>query len=192
MLMSLTTNNDRTGQQLVARVFAHVHLSSQENDVEITKHKVVTIQYILTSDQQIVQETTEDDPFTFLFGVGETLPSFEAQLENKVKGDKVSFALTAEEAYGERVDEMVQEVDMEAFQGAPEGALEVGKILPMQMVDPNTHLSQTVFGTILEINTEFVKMDFNHPLAGQPLEYEVEILDVRDATPSEIDHGHVH
>ena len=190
--MSLTTNNDRTGQQLVARVFAHVHLSSQENDVEITKHKVVTIQYILTSDQQIVQETTEDDPFTFLFGVGETLPSFEAQLENKVKGDKVSFALTAEEAYGERVDEMVQEVDMEAFQGAPEGALEVGKILPMQMGDPNTHLSQTVFGTILEINTEFVKMDFNHPLAGQPLEYEVEILDVRDATPSEIDHGHVH
>ena len=106
--MSLTTNNDRTGQQLVARVFAHVHLSSQENDVEITKHKVVTIQYILTSDQQIVQETTEDDPFTFLFGVGETLPSFEAQLENKVKGDKVKATCENVKMKGEREGEKVK------------------------------------------------------------------------------------
>ena len=159
----------------------------------IEKNKVVVLTYRLSVGGELIQETSKDEPFAFIHGIGQTLPAFDGHLENKGQGDAFEFTLTPETGYGAYNPQLIQDVATAAFEGAPEGTLTIGNTLPMQLMDErNPGQSQTVFGTITEMNEEIVKMDFNHPLAGKTLDFSGEILEVRDATPTELEHGHVH
>lgn len=162
--------------------------------MEIQEKNVVTLTYTLVLDSgEVVDKATEEKPFAFIHGIGMTLPAFDSALKGKKLGDKFEFSLTPEEGYGVYNEGMIQNLDKAIFAEAPEGTLVLGKTLPMQVGDPNNPQGvQTVFGTIAEITDTKVKMDFNHPLAGKGLNFSGIILEVREATKSELDHGHVH
>ena len=155
------------------------------------KH-VVTLTYQLKNDNgELLDQTTEEKPFAFIHGLGMTLPAFDAGLQGKSAGDTFEFSIEAANGYGEYNDQNIAEVPLDVFAEAPEGTLVVGASLPMQFMDPNGN-PQTAYGAIVEITDAAVVMDFNHPLAGQNLNFSGTILEVREATNTELDHGHVH
>lgn len=156
--------------------------------MKISPESVVTLSYRLENDKkELVDEASNEQPFAFIHGIGQTLPEFDKNLEGLGKGENFAFSLTAEEAYGEYNDELKVEIPRANFEGAPEGSLVVGKTLPMDDGQGNPLL-----GTVIEVNDLSVRMDFNHPLAGQNLHFSGEIIDIREATETELDHGHVH
>lgn len=159
----------------------------------IEKNKVVSLNYKLTRDNnqgELIEETYGSQPLTFLYGLGQMIPKFEEELNGKKTGDKFSFGIKAAEAYGENNAQMV--VDLPASIFMVDGKIDtntvkVGAVLPMQ--DNEGHQMN---GMVVEMNDETIKMDFNHPLAGQDLFFDGDIVEVRDATAEELEHGHVH
>lgn len=161
--------------------------------MEVTKDKVVSVTYELRKDSsqgEIVETVTEEKPLIFLYGAGGLLPKFEENLNGLSKGEQFAFELSAEEAYGEVNRDAIINVPMQAFEingQVDEGLLSVGNVIPMQDTNGNK-----LNGIVLERNTENVKMDFNHPLAGDKLYFQGKISDIRDATEEELQHGHAH
>ena len=155
--------------------------------MEIQEKRVAVITYMLKGDDgSVIQEATKENPFAFIHGVGQVLPAFDAALLGKVKGDGYAFSLDAEHGYGNYDDSRVEEIDAQIFAEAPAEYIVIGATLPMEF---NGH---TVFGTITEIRSDAVVMDFNHPLAGKNLHFSGMVLEVRDASEEELSHGHVH
>lgn len=161
--------------------------------MKIDKNKVVSVNYLLTKKDtgETIEQTSTERPFVFLFGTGGLLEDFETNLFNKQVGDTFDFFIDHERGYGVYDERFLAEVPMSAFvdeQGNfDEENIKVGVTLPM--VDNE---GQPLYGTVLEITDVHVKMDFNHPLAGQDLHFKGEVLEVRDATADELAHGHVH
>lgn len=155
--------------------------------MEIQEKTVAVVTYLLKGDDGVlIQEATRENPFAFIHGLGQVLPAFDAALQGKVAGDLYEFRLTAEEGYGEYDDSRVEELDPQIFAEAPPEYIVLGATLPMEF---NGH---TVFGTITEIRTDAVVMDFNHPLAGKNLHFSGVVIEVRNASEEELSHGHVH
>ena len=154
---------------------------------------VVTLTYELRQQDEngaMIQKVEKNRPFVHLFGAGTLLPAFEENLEGLLPGDEFGFHLSSEEAYGESSPEAIIEVDKSIFEfegKVEEDPLTVGKSIAMQDQDGNP-----IDGIVMEIREDSVLMDFNHPLAGQPLYFSGTILDVREATDDEVAHGHVH
>ena len=152
--------------------------------MQISKNKVVSISYTLKNNDGHVIDTNEGkQPLMFLQGNGNLIIGLEEELEGKAKGDKLQVSISPEKGYGVRDENLIQEVPMSAFGGQK---VEAG----MQFTAESQHGVQVV--TITEVATENVKVDANHPLAGQTLNFSVEVLGVREATAEELDHGHVH
>ena len=119
------------------------------------------------------------------------MADFESNLKGKKAGDKFDFEIAAAKGYGVRKEEHVINVPIDAFK-QPDGTinlneLKIGNVLPMSDNQGN-HLR----GTITEVTSSHVKMDFNPELAGMDLHFTGEILNVRNASAEELDHGHVH
>lgn len=161
----------------------------------ITDDKAVTVNYYLTASknnapEELIEETSKDHPFVFLFGYGSVLPDFESNLSGKSKGDKFDFKISAKNGYGDFEKDYVVSIDKAAFfvDGKfDDSRVKVGHDLEMSDADGNP-----LMGRVISITDAAVEMDFNHPLAGYELHFIGEVLDVRDATPEELDHGHVH
>lgn len=161
----------------------------------ITKNKVVSVNYHLSSKfendpEELVEQTSAEHPFVFLYGAGGLIPTFEKELDGKKAGDKFDFHIPAADGYGMYNDEYVAEIPKSAFliEGKfDETQITVGKEVPMMDAEGNQ-----MFGLVLEVAEQHVAMDFNHPLAGHDLHFVGEVLEVRDATEEEISHGHVH
>jgi FKBP-type peptidyl-prolyl cis-trans isomerase SlyD len=159
----------------------------------VAENKVVSMTYTLREENstgQMIQKVTEERPFVYLFGIGGLLPAFKSNLEGLNTGDDFSFILQKDEAYGLPSDENIIRLDKKIFEidGVfDEAAIKVGEIIPME-----DEQGYPLTGRILEVAPESVLVDFNHPLAGLNLYFEGKILDVRDATSEELDHGHVH
>lgn len=157
------------------------------------QNKVVSVNYTLKNKNtgEQVEQTSKEQPFVFIFGIGGLLPDFESNLSGKKAGDTFDFFIEAAAGYGTRHEDHVVMIPVNAFQGEDgkldEENVKVGVTLPMVDNEGNR-----MYGQVLEINDEFVKMDFNHPLAGEDLHFAGEVLDVREATADEIAHGHVH
>jgi len=149
-------------------------------------NKVVTMKYTLKDDDGIVIDSTQDgQPFSFLSGGQQILPKLEEAVGEMIIGSKKTVKLAPADAYGDYDETAVQTVKKDAF---PENTnLEVGL-----SYFSNTPDGQQVRFTITKVLGENITLDFNHPLAGRDLEFDIELLDVRDATPEEIEHGHVH
>jgi len=153
--------------------------------MQISKHKAVAIEYTLTNDSGEVLDTSEgQDPLSYLHGAGNLISGLEQALEGKATGDELKVTVSPEDAYGERMDELVQKVPRDRFEGADE--LEVG-----MRFQASSDRGDTLV-TIAEVSDDEVTVDGNHPLAGQTLHFDVKIVDVRDASEEEIDHGHIH
>jgi FKBP-type peptidyl-prolyl cis-trans isomerase SlyD len=149
--------------------------------MQIAKHKVASIHYTLTNNEGEILDTSKGrEALHYIHGIGNLIPGMEEGLEGKVKGDKFDIKVSPEKGYGTKEAEMIQKVPRSAFGAQP---VEVG----MQFQTDN---GQTV--TITHIGLNEVTVDGNHPLADVHLNFDVEIMDVREATAEEIEHGHVH
>lgn len=153
--------------------------------MEITTQKVVTIDYTLTDEQgEVIESNADGQSLAYIHGVGALIPGLEEALKGREEGETVEVTVPPEKAYGERREDMIQTVPKDRFD--TERDLEVG----MQFQARSQQGTQVV--TVTGVEEEDVTVDANHPLAGQTLNFEVEIKEVRDATEEELEHGHVH
>ena len=153
--------------------------------MQIAKNKVAAIDYTLTSDEGEVLDSSEgQEPLWYLHGVGGIIPGLERELEGKQAGDQLVVTVIPADGYGDRNDELEQEVSRDQFEGADE--LELG----MQFQVESDAGPMVV--TVVEIDDDVVTIDGNHPLAGEKLNFDVTVREVRDATDDELSHGHVH
>jgi FKBP-type peptidyl-prolyl cis-trans isomerase SlyD len=149
-------------------------------------NKVITFNYTLKDEEgTILDSSTNKEPMSFISGSNLVIPKLEEALSGMIIGSKKNVKIAAADAYGEYSEDAVQKVKKEQF---PEDAkIDVGM----------TYLANSPDGKqmpflVSEVNDQEITIDFNHPLAGKDLEFDVELLDVRDATPEEMQHGHVH
>ena len=159
----------------------------------IEQNSVVSVNYTLcekASGKQ-VEQTSKEHPFQFIFGTGGLLEDFENNLRGKKVGDTFDFFIEHSRGYGKRDEQHVVQIPLEAFQDEDgkfdHENVKVDVTLPMQDNEGNR-----LYGKVIDINTEHVKMDFNHPLAGTDLHFTGEVLEIRAATADELAHGHVH
>lgn len=151
--------------------------------MKIEKGKFVTLSYILTVDGKVADQATAENPLGFVFGEGYLLPAFEKNIDGKKKGDKFEFTLTPAEGYGTANPEMLIELGQDVFMvngKVEEGLLVVGNEIPMMTAD-----GMRLIGRVIEVGSETVKMDFNHPMADKTLNFSGEILEVREATEAD-------
>lgn len=148
---------------------------------EISKNKVVRVHYTGTHPEsgEVFDSSEGKDTLAFLVGQKQMIPGFERELMGLKQGEKTEFTLPPEDAYGAHDSDKVQQIPVETFGGI---APEVGMTL----------LSDLGPFVVTEINDELVTVDFNHALAGKSLTFNVEVIEVRDATEEEISHGHAH
>ncbi len=160
-------------------------LSEQKNPQIIADDVVVTLEYTLTVNGEVLDSSKDSGPIVFLQGYQNIVPGLEKALYGMKVGDKKSVKVTPAEGYGDVDPEAVMELPKSEF--PEEIPLEVGVELDIQDED-----GEIMTATIVSVNKNSVKLDFNHPLAGQELNFDVEIADLREATEEEIQHGHVH
>jgi FKBP-type peptidyl-prolyl cis-trans isomerase SlyD len=153
--------------------------------MKIEDNKVVQMHYHLTDEKGTVLDSSQGrEPLSYIHGAGNIIIGLEKQLTGKVAGDKVNAVVAPAEGYGERDDNLVQVVPKSGFQGDEE--LTVGMQVQVGSQQGNT------IATVAKIEEEEVTLDVNHPLADVTLTFDVEVVEVRDATKEELDHGHVH
>ncbi|MDB5969514.1 MAG: peptidylprolyl isomerase [Hydrocarboniphaga sp.] len=153
--------------------------------MQIADRCAVSFHYTLKNDAGEVLDSSEGStPLAYLHGQGNIVPGLESALAGKSAGDKLSVKVSAAEGYGERDARLVQDVPRRAFQG---------------IKDIKPGMSFTADGpqgpsrvTVTRVAGDMVTVDGNHPLAGENLNFDVEITDVREASAEELEHGHVH
>ncbi|HHE54816.1 MAG TPA: peptidylprolyl isomerase [Caldithrix abyssi] len=153
--------------------------------MQITDNKVVSIHYTLKNDAgEVLDSSIGQQPLAYLHGRKNIISGLENALTGKNVGDKFHVDVPPEEAYGERNDTLFQELPREVFQG-------VDNIEPgMQFYSETPEGVQMI--TVTKVEGDTITVDANHPLAGQTLHFDVEVMDVREATEEELQHGHVH
>lgn len=154
--------------------------------MQISQDKVVSIHYTLTNTQGETLDSSHGrgEPLAYLHGHGNIIPGLENALAGKQAGDKLNVKVEPSEGYGERHDQLVQQVPRTAFEG-------VDHLEPGMQFQAETGMGMRLF-TITEVQDEQVTIDGNHPLAGETLQFDVEVTEVRDASSEELEHGHVH
>ena len=152
----------------------------------IQANKVVSVNYTLKdSEGVIIDSTANSPPFAYISGSEQILSKLEEEVSGMIIDSRKNIKLTASEAYGDYDEKDVQQAKRDQF---PEDFnLEVG----MRYVANSPDGKHMPF-VITEISDNVITIDFNHPLAGKNLEFEVELVDIRDATAEEMNHGHVH
>ncbi|TDO98680.1 FKBP-type peptidyl-prolyl cis-trans isomerase [Marinomonas balearica] len=153
--------------------------------MQIAPNKVVSMHYTLTDETgETIDSSVGQDPLLFISGAQNIIEGLDNALQGKVTGDSLKVEVQAEEGYGPIHQELIQLVPRENFEGVDD--IEVG----MQFMAQTPGGQQPV--TVIAIEEDGVMLDGNHPLAGKVLNFDVEIVEVRDATEEEIEHGHAH
>lgn len=150
----------------------------------IKKDSAVRFNYILKDEDGNVIDQSQGEPLAYLHGHNNIIPGLEKHLEGKKAGDKLNADIEPVDAYGDYQDQAVQEVPRSNFQG-------VEDIQPGMQFQSESN-GQTMLVTVKDVNDEIVTVDANHPLAGKKLNFDVDVVDVRDATEEELSHGHAH
>lgn len=155
--------------------------------MKIENNKMVSLIYELregNSEGRIIETLTEDGPLSFVYGTGRLLPLFESNISSLSEGDSFTFTLDSESAYGEKMEDMIVNVPRAVFETdgkLNEDICRVGSEVPMMDTDGNP-----LNGVISEITDTYVRMDFNHPMAGVALFFKGKIVGIRDATEHEL------
>ncbi len=154
--------------------------------MQVEKNKVVSIDYTLKDDEGNLLDSSEGNaPLAYLHGKGNIIPGLENELEGKQTGDSLSVRVEPKEGYGERNDALTQVVPRQMFQGTD--TIEVGMQFHAADEQGNTQVI-----TVTAVDGDDITVDGNHPLAGVALNFDVKVVDVRDATEEEMAHGHAH
>ena len=153
--------------------------------MKISENKVVVLHYAVSdSEDTLIDSSYDHSPLSIIQGSGYLIPGLEDALIEHVVGDKFEVEVSAENAYGDRHDEFVQTVPKSMFESVED--LAVGSQLRATTDDGE----QTVI--VIDVTDDEITVDGNHPFAGIDLKFEVDILEVCDATEDELKHGHVH
>jgi FKBP-type peptidyl-prolyl cis-trans isomerase SlyD len=145
--------------------------------------KIISFNYTLKNTQGEVLDSSSDGPLAFLEGAGQIIPKLEEAILKMTPGQKETVNLSAEEAYGMPDEKMKMSVPRQEMAHL---TIEVGGFLKLELAD------QDKIVRIAEITEEYVTIDGNHPLAGQALIFNIELVSSRAATEEEIEHGHAH
>ena len=152
----------------------------------IIKNKVVSLSYCLKDAQgKELDRTDTDKPMTYLHGGGAIVPGLENALSGLQIGEKKEVTVKPEEGYGEILDDLKMNVERKMFPAAQKIAL--GMQFMAELGDGRKHPF-----TVVEMRDNEIHIDGNHPLAGQTLYFSLEVMEIRDATSEELEHGHSH
>lgn len=151
--------------------------------MNISKGKAVFVEYVLSEGDQVLESTKGQEPFSYLHGMNSIIAGLEKALEGRAKGDSFSVTIPPEDAYGEHLEGMTQEVSKSMF---GDNDVNVG----LQFHAQTNQGDQVV--TVTAIDGDAVTIDGNHPMAGKTLTFALTVKNVRDATETEIEHGHIH
>lgn len=152
--------------------------------MKVENNKMVAVDYKLTVNGEVVDQSQEGAPLQFVCGTGMLLPKFEEAIIGKEVGDKVEFTLEPKDGYGEVNPEAVVDLPKSLFEVegvVADDLLVVGNHIPMADAAGNR-----MVGVVKAVSEESVNMDFNHPMAGSTLNFEVEVAMVRDVTPEDL------
>lgn len=161
--------------------------------MNISKNKVVSLSYELrleSKDGEIIETVGADRPLAFIFGNDSMIPGFERNIEHLKTGDDFAFLVKCEDAYGPALEEALVDIPKTAFivdGQIDEDMLYEGNVVPMADSQGNQ-----MDGVIAEVKDDTVVVDFNHPLSGDDLFFSGTVLEVREATAEELEHGHLH
>ena len=154
--------------------------------MQISRNTVVTIDYTLKDDKGTVIDSSEgNEALAYLHGADNIIPGLESALEGKTAGEALTVTVTPEDGYGTRNLELIHQVPRNMF---PEDEdIVVGVQYHAQGQE-----GEVITFMVTAMEGDSVTVDANHPLAGEQLHFDVQIVEVRDASDEEIDHGHVH
>ncbi len=153
--------------------------------MQIGKNKVVSFNYTLKDHNDVTIDSTEGkQPLTYLHGHEGILKSLEDHLVNKKEGDTFQITIEPEKGYGVRQDKLMQSISKKNFEN-------IDEIHPGMQFDAKGSNGPMVV-TVIRVDEDEVIVDGNHPLAGVTLSFDIEVVSIRDAESSEIEHGHVH
>ena len=152
----------------------------------IGKNSVVSVNYTLTDDAGKVLDSSDGTkPMVYLHGSGSIVPGLEKALVGKGEGDSLKVRVEPAEAYGELIPDGIKTIERSAFEGVD--VVEVGMAFEAQAPDGSAqHIMVT------KVEGDNVTININHPLAGVALNFDIKILNVREATKEELYHGHSH
>ncbi|MBN4079350.1 peptidylprolyl isomerase [Beggiatoa alba] len=151
----------------------------------IAENKVVTLHYTLTDNEGTVIDQSDDGSFLYLHGASNIIPGLENALTGKTSGDELKVTVEPEEGYGVHDEARKESVSREMF--PTDSEIEVGTQFHAEGPD-----GQTITVTVIEVSDDTVTIDGNHPLAGVQLNFDVKVIEVRDASAEELEHGHAH
>ncbi|GAW85572.1 FKBP-type peptidyl-prolyl cis-trans isomerase SlyD [Bathymodiolus platifrons methanotrophic gill symbiont] len=150
-----------------------------------TENPVVSIHYTLTNKAgEKLDSSIGAEPLSYLHGAGNIIPGLESALSDASVGDKLTVTIEPADAYGEHNEQQIQTVAKDMFKGMDK--VEVG----MQFQADSSTGPAIV--TITKIEGDNITIDGNHPLAGEQLTFDVEVMEIRSATETEMEHGHIH
>lgn len=153
--------------------------------MQIFDDNVVSFQYTLKNDQgEVIESSVSQEPLDYLHGHKNIIPGLERELTGKSVGDTFTATIEPENAYGNYDEELLQTLSRGDFQDVDE--LEIG----MQFEVQDSSGSGLV--TVTKIEGDEITIDGNHPLAGERLVFEIEVVDIREASAEELSHGHPH
>lgn len=161
------------------------NLNAQSDITKVAKDLVVSMDYTLTVDGEVIDSSEENGPIDYIQGHENIIPGLESAVEGMKVGETKKVSVKAKDAYGEYDPDAVDEIPLADF---PEDIpLEVGVELAVEDEDDGP-----MSAVIEEVGKDTVTLNFNHPLAGKDLNFDVKILSIRAATAEELEHGHVH
>jgi peptidylprolyl isomerase len=153
------------------RIAEGVEKKQNEEAKMVTEGKLVKVNYTLTVDGNVVDSSKEGEPFEFEAGSSQVIPGFDEAIMGMKAGEKKSFQVSPEKGYGQENPKGIQQVPIDKMPS--EMKPEVGMTLHATMPD-----GQVIPARIIEIKEDIIVLNFNHPLAGKTLKFEVEVIDV--------------
>lgn len=153
---------------------------------KVAKNKVVALAFeLFDTEKNLIDSATRKEPMPYIHGVGQLLPVVEQALEGKSENFSTNITVSADNAYGPYMDELVVELPRAHF--PKDVDIQIG--MCFNTTGPN---GEPIIVEVKQVDAQKVSVDGNHPLAGMDLEYKLEIVGIRDASKEELDHGHVH
>jgi len=156
--------------------------------MKISTNKFVSLSYDLNvgegEERELMERATAETPLEFIYGTNSMLEAFEKNIDGLAEGDSFDFVLTPDQAYGEYDDEAIVDLPRNIFE--QDGKLNEEVIFEGNMVPMMDTNGNRLNGSVVEVKDDVVKMDFNHPLAGETLNFSGKVLTVRESTPEEI------
>ena len=147
---------------------------------------VVSIHYTLKNDAgEVLDSSDGKEPLVYLHGANNLIPGLENELQGKTAGTKFNASIPPAEAYGEVNADFIQVLNKDMFKG-------VESIEPGMSFVAQGEAGQQQQVRVTDVSGDEITVDANHPMAGLQLHFEVEVVDVREGTEQELEHGHVH